>query len=199
MKLRNAIIVSMAFLLGGPLWAQTHPAATRAASESAMKVAVINIQTAISSTEEGKQAAQELASKFAPRRNELQAISKQMQSIEGRLQNGQSTLSSAEKGRLMRQGQQLNRKYQRKQQELQEDYQAAQSDAIGNIGAKMMSVIDGYARQHGYGVVLDSSPQSNNAVLYAATAVDITSQIVRLYNEKHPVKSAAAAKPKPKQ
>lgn len=199
MKLRNAIIVSVAFLLGGPLWAQAHPAAARAASEASTRIAVINIQTAIGSTGEGQQAAQELQTKFAPRRTEIADIEKQVQNIRQRLQDGQNTLSNTEKERLLRQGQELARKDQRKQQEYQEDYQAAQSDAIGNIGAKMETVISRYAKEHGFSVVLDSSPQSNNTILYASSAVDITNAIIKLYDQTYPVKSAAAAKPKPKQ
>jgi outer membrane protein len=197
MKLRNAMIGGLAILLAGPVWAQTRPA--RAASEAPTRVAVINIQTAIGSTAEGKQAAQEIVTKFTPRRTEVENMSKQVQNLQQRLQNGQSTLSNGEKARLMRQYQELSRRLQRKQQEMQEDYQAAQNDAINTIGGKMVSVIDRYAKEHGYSVVLDNSPQSNSAVLYASNAVDITSAIVKLYDQTYPVKSAAPAKPKAKQ
>lgn len=199
MKLRNAMIGGLAILLAGPVWAQTRPAPARAASAAPTRIAVINIQTAIGSTEEGKQAAQEIVTKFTPRRTEVENMSKQVQGIQQRLQNGQSTLSNSEKARLMREYQELSRRLQRKQQEMQEDYQAAQNDAISTIGGKMVSVIDRYAKEHGYSVVLDNSPQSNSPVLYASNAVDITSAITRLYDQTYPVKSAAPAKPKPKQ
>ena len=67
MKLRNAIMGSTLFLLAVPVWAQSKPAPAQVAkSDAPTRIAVINIQTAIASTAEGKQAAQEL--QIDPRR-----------------------------------------------------------------------------------------------------------------------------------
>ena len=198
MKLRNAIMGSTLVLLAAPVWAQTKPAATRTASSDApTRIAVINIQTAIASTEEGKQAAQELQTRFTPRDNEIDSMQKQMQSLQQRLQDGQNTLSDQEKDRLGRQYQELSRQLQRKQQDLQEDAQDARTDVIDRIGQKMMQLIDRYASQNGYSVVLDTSQQTS-PVLFATNSVVITNEIVRLYNQAYPVKAAAPA-PKPKQ
>lgn len=198
MKLRNAIIASMLCLLAGPVWAQSRPAPAQAAkSDAPTRIAVINIQTAIAATEEGKQAAQELQTRFTPRQNEISSLTKRLQSLQQRLQNGQNTLSNQEKQRLGRQYQQLSRQVQRKQQELQDDAQDARTDAIDTIGQKMMGLIDHYATQNNFSVVLDTSSQTS-PVLFATNSVDITNQIVRLYNQTYPVKKAAAAAPKPK-
>lgn len=201
MKLRNAIIASlsgMLFLMTAPVWAQSKPATPRAASDAPTRVAVINIQTAIASTEQGKQAAQELQTRFAPRQNQINDLSKQLQSLQQRLQDGQNTLSDQEKERLGRHYQELSRQIQRKQQDLQEDAQDARTDAVDTIGQKMVTLIDRYASQHGYSIVLDTSQQSS-PVLFATNSVDITRAIVSLYNQTYPVKKAAApAKPKPK-
>jgi outer membrane protein len=198
MKLRNAIIGSTLVLLAVPVWAQTKPTpAQTAKSDAPTRVAVINIQTAIASTDAGKQAAQELQTRFTPRQNEIDSMTKQLQSLQQRLQDGQNTLSDQEKERLGRQYQQLSRQVQRKQQELQEDAQDARTDAVDNIGQKMMRIIDRYASENGYSIVLDTSSQTS-PVLFATNSVDITNQIIRLYNEAYPTKAAAAA-PKPKQ
>jgi len=55
-----------------------------------------------------------------------------------------------------------------------------------------MEVVNRYAQEHSYAVILDASSQ-NSAVLYAAKNVDVTQDIVRLYDEAHPVKAAALA------
>jgi outer membrane protein len=61
----------------------------------------------------------------------------------------------------------------------------------------MVDVLDRYARENGYSVVLDSSAQST-PILYASTQIDVTQDIVRLYDQAYPVKAAAAAtQPKP--
>lgn len=203
MKLRNAIIGTMGcmlFLLAGPVWGQAKPAtpAHTAKADSPTRVAVINIQTAIASTQAGKQAAQELQTRFTPRQNQIDSLNKQLQSLQKRLQDGQNTLSDQEKSRLGRRYQQLSRQIRRKQQELQEDAQDARTDAIDAIGQKMMRVIDRYANKNGYSLVLDTSSQTS-PVLYATNSVDITNAIVRLYNQTYPVKKAAAPAARPKQ
>ena len=112
------------------------------------KVGVINIQAAIASTAEGKQAAAELQSQFAPRTNELQNLQKQIEDLRDRLQTGQSTLSDEEKARLSREGDQLTRTFQRKQQELQDDTNDAQQDVVNRIGRKLVDVLNKYAKDN---------------------------------------------------
>jgi len=185
-------------LLAAAVHAQNAPARPAAAAPAPTRVAVVNIQVAIASTDEGKQAASELEARFAPRRTELENLNKQIQDLQDRLQNGERTLSDQEKARLQREGARLSRTLQRKQEELSEDYQDARDEVVNRIANKMMQVIDRYARENGFGIVLDTSAQTTS-VLYASNAVDITQDIVRLYNQTYPVKtSSSAAPPKPK-
>jgi outer membrane protein len=189
MKIRMAV-PALAILLATPaVWGQ---AGTAAASAPAMKVGVINIQAAIASTAEGKQAAAELQSQFAPRTAELQSMQKQGQDISGRLQSGQTTLSDEEKARLQRQLDTLNRTFQRKQQEFQEDTNDAQQDVVNRIGRKMIDVLDKYSKENGYAVILDESSQQT-PVIYAAPQVDVTQDIIRLYDQSYPVKGATSS------
>jgi outer membrane protein len=67
---------------------------------------------------------------------------------------------------------------------------------VDRIGRKMVDVLDRYARENGYTVVLDSSAQ-NNPILYASTQIEVTQDIVRLYDSAYPVKAGAAPTQKP--
>jgi outer membrane protein len=202
MNVRHALITLAALCVVPGAWGQTK--AGSAPDVAPAKIAVINIQLAITNTAEGKQAAAELQARFTPQKNELDQIQKQVEDIQDRLRNGQRTLSDEEKARLARQGSELSRRYQRKQQDLSDDANEAQNDVLDRLGRKMIRVLDRYAQQNGYSVVLDVSGQSNAVVLYAANQVDITEEIVKLYDQSYPVKSPVAApspapaKPKPK-
>lgn len=156
------------------------------------KIGVLNMEVAITSTQEGKQAASELTAKFAPRQTELQNLQKQIQDINTRLQTTANTLSDDEKFRLQEESQTLSRTYQRKQQEDREDLQDAQQDLINGLGRKLMTVLDKYSRQNGYAVIIDESSQQT-PVLYAANAVDVTQDIVKLYDQTFPVKGGASS------
>ena len=195
---RNMICMaalSVACLLGtAAVWAQ---GTSTAGPAGGGKVAVINIRLAIASTAEGKQATAELQSRFAPRQNELENLSKQINDLRQRLAAGQTTLSDDEKQRLTVQGQRLAAQYDRKNNELNEDAQAEQGEVVDRIGRKMMDVLDRYSRENGYVAVFDTSAQ-NSPILYAASNIDVTQEIIKLFDQAYPIKAGAttpAAKP----
>jgi outer membrane protein len=170
-----------------------------AGAAAAGKTGVINIRQAIASTAEGKQAGAELQSQFAARQTELEGLNKQINDLRQRLDTGRGKISDEEQGRLTRQGEVMARQLQRKQDEYQEDVNAAQGEVFDRIGRKMVDVMDRYARENGFILILDSSAQ-NTPILFASTNIDITQDIVRLYDGAYPVKggggaSTPAAKP----
>lgn len=192
MRIRAAVSALAALLMTPVVWGQ----ASSAGAPASMKVGVINIQAAIASTAEGKQAAAELQSQFAPRTSELQNLQKQIEDIRARVQNGQTTLSDEEKARLQRQYDQLTRTFQRKQQEFQDDTNDAQQDVVNRIGRKMIDVLDKYSKDNNYSIILDESSQQT-PVIYAANQIDVTQDIIRLYDQSYPVKAATSSAPAP--
>jgi outer membrane protein len=191
--IRTAAFAAACILSAATAWAQA-PAA--AGSASAGKVGVISIRQAIVSTAEGKLASAELQSKFASRQNEIENLNKQINDLQQRLTSSAGKLSQEEEGRLRQQGQRLAQRLERMNTEYQEDVNAEQADVIDRIGRKMVDVLDRYSRENGYTVVLDSSAQST-PILYASPMIDVTQDIVRLYDQAYPVKAGAASPAKP--
>lgn len=164
-------------------------------TQSPSKVGIISLQAAIASSAEGRQASTELQSQFAPRSTELQSMQKQIEDLQTKLQSG-SALNDQERDRLQRQGERLSRTFQRKQDYFQEDLNAAQQDIANNIGRKLVAVVTQYSKENGYSFILDSSSQ-HTSVVYGAPQVDVTQDIVRLYDQSHPAKTSDTAPPKP--
>ncbi len=166
------------------------------------KVGILSVRQAIVSTAEGKQALAELQSQFSARQNDLDNLNKQIEDLRNRLRSGERTLSEDEKARLTRQGELLTRQLQRKQDELQEELNAAQGEVVDRIGRKMLDVLDRYARENGYAVVIDISTQ-DRPIVYASSQADVTQDIIRLYDQAYPLKGAtptpAPARPQPTQ
>jgi len=191
MKIRLAVPALAAVLMApAAMWAQAGAAAAPSA-----KIGVIDVQVAITSTAEGKQAAAELQSQFAPRQTELTNMQKQMEDIQTRLRTGQTTLSDDEKARLGREGEQLQRTYQRRSQDAQDDFNEAQREVVDRIGRRMIDVLNKYSRDNGYSIILDRSGQSS-PVIFAANSTDVTQEIIRLFDSTYPAKAAATATPK---
>jgi outer membrane protein len=181
MKSRATIAILAVMMMTPALRAQS-------AAGAPAKVGVINMQAAITGTAEGKQAAAQLQSQFAPRQAELQDMQKQMEDDQSRLRAGQTTLSDEEQARLTRDYTTLQRKLQRRSQEDQDDFNDAQQDLINKIGRKMVDILDKYAKDGGYAVVLDSSSQQT-PIIYEANQIDVTQDIIRLYDQAYPVKA----------
>jgi outer membrane protein len=190
--IRTAILAAACFLSVAGASAQ---APASAGSAAAGKVGVIAIRQAIGGTAEGKLAQAELQSKLAPRQTEIENLNKQINDLQQRLTSSNGKLSPEEESRLRQQGQRLAQRLERMNTEYQEDANAELGDITERIGRKMVDVLDRYARENGFVVVLDSSAQ-NTPILFASTQIDVTQDIVRLYDQAYPVKPAAA-KPAP--
>ena len=162
------------------------------------KIAIINVQNAILSTKDGQKAAADLQATFAPRQQDLEKKQAELTALQDQLRKGSATMSDEAKTKLMRDIDATTTRVNRDTQDAQSDLDEAQGKLMQELGGKMMAVIEKYATQNGYAVVLDvSNPQT--PVLWAASAVDITNDIVKLYDQAYPGTAAAppvpAAKP----
>ena len=192
---RTAVVAAACLMGVGTAWGQA-AAAAGGAETSGKLVGIINLRGAIGSTAEGKQASAELQSQFAPRSSEIDGLTKQINDLQQKLQAGQGKLSQEEEARLTADGQRLTQRLDRRRSDFQEDASAAQQEVLERIGRKMVDVLDKYAREKGYSVVLDTSGQ-NSPILYASNQIDVTQEIIKLYDQAYPVKSGTAPAAKP--
>ena len=89
----------------------------------------------------------------------------------------------------------LTKSLNRANEDVQAELEQEQNKILNELGGRLMAVIDKYAKDKGFALVLDvSSPQT--PVLYATNDIDITKEIVDLYDKNAPVPlSAVPAKP----
>jgi outer membrane protein len=158
------------------------------------KIAIVDIRTALLSTSEGRQVAAEIQSQFAAKQADLENTRKQLEDIRTQLDQRARTMSDEERARLERQGQRTQATLQRKQDEYQAEFNDAQQDAIEKLGRKMGEVISRFARENGFMMVMDAQVCN----IYCSNQLDITQEVVRLYDQAYPVKGAAAAPGTPK-
>lgn len=197
MKIRflTSTFALAALAMAPAAFAQTSGSSTRTAADppASSRVAVLNVRQAIGMTAEGKAASADMSTRFQPQQTELENIQKQAEDIQQQLARGERTLSDDEKQKKNTQLQLLQRRFSRLQDDLNEQAQAASSEAMDTIGRKMFDVLDKYARENGFAAVIDSS---QSTVVYVSPQVDITNEIVKLYDTAYPSKAGAAAPPK---
>jgi outer membrane protein len=167
------------------------PAAAPAAAPPT-KVAVIQIQAALAATKEGQKAAADLEVKLSPRKKDLDGKQAEIKDLQERLQRGGNTLSDSAKEDLTRNIDTKTKSYNRELEDAQAELEQEQQKVVGVLGQKMMAVIDKYAQQNGFAIVLDVSSQ-NTPVLYASNTVDITKEVIDLYDKTVFTPTAAPA------
>ena len=156
-----------------------------AVAQNPTKVGIIHIQRAIIETKEGQVAAKELEAKSAPVRKDLVKKQDDIQSMENQLRTQSNTASDEVKKRLMRDIDQKTKIFNRDMQDAQSEFDQEQQKVLQELGGKMMAVIDKYAKDNGFAVILDVSAQ-NTPVLYASPAINVTEEIIKLYDAAIP-------------
>jgi outer membrane protein len=169
-------------------------AVTPIAAQAQGKVGVINMNAAIGNTEEGKKAIADLERKFAPRRSELQHLQQEIQDMQDKLSKQQATLSDDEQRQLSRDIEEKQRNFKRMADDAQQDYNADTEDSIRRIGQKMVKVINDYAAQNGFVLVIDDAQVP---IYYASKDAEISNEIVKRYDAAYPLAAAATTAPKP--
>jgi outer membrane protein len=178
-------VLALASLAGG-LYAQS----------PATKVAVISVQGAIIGTKDGQKAAQELEGKFAPKRKELGDRQTEITSLTDQLRKGSNTMGQEKQAEMQRDLEEKQKRLQRDTQDANEEWNTEQQRLLQSLGQRMMAVIEKYAKDNGYSVVLDVS-NPNTPVLYASSGIDITQDIISLYDKTSVNGGPAATPPAP--
>jgi outer membrane protein len=159
-----------------------------------VKVATIFGQNAIAGTQEGRKASAALTAKFAPKRDEYNRKQAELQSLRDQLKKGQATLSADALSNLNKSIDAKNREVQRLGQDSQAALEEEEGAMMQQLGDKLTAVVQEYASRNGYAVVIDVSAP-NGPVIWASPTIDITNDIVKLYDQAHPVASTPPAAP----
>lgn len=192
---KSIVSVCLTLAFAASVSAQTP---SQAAGQPPTKVAVIYFQGAIVGTKDGQKAAADLDSKAGPKRKELELKQNDVNSLQDQYNKGQNTLSDAAKNELLKNIELKKKALQRDFEDAKEDFDQEQQKLLQQLAQKMTAVIERYAHDHGYTMVVDvSSPQS--PVLFASTSIDITKDIIDLYDQSAAALSnpAPATAPKP--
>ncbi len=188
MKNRLIVLAALLALLAGS--AVLH---AQSATPAQGKIGVINIQAAIANTVEGKKVIGDLQKKYAPRQAELQRLQQEIQAIQDQLSKQAATLSEEEQGRLSREAEEKQKLLKRDAEDAQNDFNHDRDESINRIGVKMVKVINEYASQNGFALILDDA---QIPVYFASKDIEVTAEIVKRYDAANPVAdSTPAAKP----
>ena len=168
---------SVSLLMASALVASRLPAQEFAPT----KVAIINLQLAVSQTQEIKKDVAAMEAKYNPRQKAIESIQKELQDIQK--QGATPNLQPGREAELQSQFTTKQKQLQRLQQDLQADVDAERQDVLGHVGRQMADVVKALAQEKGVDVVIEVSN-----TLYFKPGLDLTSAATAAYDKAYPAK-----------
>jgi outer membrane protein len=176
------MLVSAAFGAAFAAWGQ---------GAAPTKVGIVNIQAAIVGTKEGQVAVKQLDEKSAPKKKHLEGLQSEINSLRDKLNKMSTVGSEEEKRKLMNDIDGKTKSFNRQVEDAQVELDQDQGRVLNELGGRMLAVLDKYAKDNGYAIILDVS-QQNTPVMFAANAIDVTKDVIELYDKNAPGTSSAA-------
>jgi outer membrane protein len=169
-------------------------AAPATSGVNASKVGVIDIRRVIAATNEGRRDYEALIKKFEPKQKEVDSLKTEVDQLKQQLQSAQN-LSDTDRATRVRSVEQKEKNLQRVAEDAQKDFQDEQQQIIGRIGNKLMDVVDKYARQNGFAMIVDANADNPGPVLWASEQVNISQAVLEAYNAQSGVTAPATNAP----
>ena len=159
------------------------------------KIALIDMNTAITQTQEGQQEAKELEVKFAPTSTRINEKQQKITDLRNQLSRGSNTMSDDARRKLLRDIQSTERDLKREREDARAEFTQEQGKLANEIGSKLLATIQKYSIDKGLSLVLNVSALPNLSVVFALNELNITEDIVKLYDQEHPVPGSSSSAP----
>ncbi len=152
-----------------------------AAQDEPVKIGVVDIDQAISSTEEGKAAREEFARKQREAEAKIQPLVERYRRLEEDLKAKKFVLSDDALFQKQLDLAEMRNQIQNKMKELEGQLQVDQKRLEGPLTAKLIGIIEEIGKGKGFTVIMR---RGTPGLLYTREALDITDIIIEKYNQK---------------
>jgi len=169
-------------LLVGMVWSLLFHLSAPAQSGSATKIGTLSLIRAIGECAEGKVALGDFQKKYDAKRDELEKKNNEIQELQKQLQSQARTLNDESRAALTKNIDSKTTEFQRAQQDAQKEFNDMQNEIFNRIGSKLMPVLHQYAKENNFSMIVDSSSQTSQILVYADPAIDVTDDIIKRFD-----------------
>jgi outer membrane protein len=155
------------------------------------KIALVAFEQCVLATNEGQRAIQDIQTKYKPKKDQIDALSTEVDSLKKQLQSAPATLPDAERATRLKTIDTKEKQLNREADDAQTAYNAELQEVYGKIAPKVSAVLKKYVSDNGFTILLDVSSQQSN-VMWIGPNIDVTQAVVTAYNT-----SSGVAAPKP--
>lgn len=151
------------------------------AGDDTVKIGVVDMEQAISSTEEGRAAREELERKKRDAEAQLQPMYEQFKQMREEMESKQFVLSEDALRQKRLDLAELGNQIQNRQKELEGKLQIDGERLVGPLQKKLMSIVEDIGRKGGFTLII---ARGTPGVMYTREALDITDLVVEKFNRK---------------
>lgn len=151
------------------------------ASKDDIKIGIVDLDAAVSSTKEGKAARDELERKKREAESSLQPMIEQFQEMAKEFEAKQFVLSDDARFQKQLDLQELRNEIEGKQKQLQGQLELSRERLVGPLRTKLVEIVENVGRDGGYSLIM---MRGSPGLMYAREALDITDQVIKKFNEK---------------
>ncbi len=144
------------------------------------KIAVLDIQKAIQTSDAGKKAKSELETAFNKKKVELQAEEVKLKKLQEDFQKQQAALNQVARQKKESELREKFGKYQELLQKSQQEIQAKEQEMSAPIITKIRNNVTEIAKKKGYSLVLE---KNENLVLFQDGKDDLTDDVINSINK----------------
>ena len=175
--------------------AQTPPPAPTAYPA---KIALIAFEQAVLQTNDGQQTLVGVQKKYAGKKQQLDALAAEIDTLKKQLQAAPATLTDAERAARLKTIDTKDKQYQRDADDASTAYNADVQEALSKVMQKVDVVLRAYVQKNGYTLLLDVGGQQSPVMWTSPDpSADITDAVIAAYNAASGVAPPPPAAPTP--
>ncbi len=175
------LFAGLAGVMGAAPWAMSQGLAA-----AGLKVGFVNSVEVLQGTDEGRQKLGGFQQWAEARQKELQQDKTELDRLREQFAAQERTLNPDTRTEMMRTIEDRDRRLRRKQEDSQLESESRNRQMLEQVGTKIQTIISEYAQQNGYSVIF----LRNESQSYVDPSLDITKELVSIYNQRHPAASS---------
>jgi outer membrane protein len=151
------------------------------ADDEPLRIAVVDVNQALNSTDEGKAAREELARKQREAEARVQPRIERFKELQEELKSKKFVLSEDALYQRQLDLIELKNEIESEMKELEGKFKVDEERIVGPLRKKMIDVVQGIGREQGFTLIVE---RASPGLLYSREALDITDAVIEQFNKK---------------
>ncbi|MBW2235425.1 MAG: OmpH family outer membrane protein [Deltaproteobacteria bacterium] len=151
------------------------------ADDEPLRIAVVDVNQALNSTDEGKAAREELARKQREAEARVQPRIERFKELQEELKSKKFVLSEDALYQRQLDLLELKNEIESEMKELEGKFKVDEERIVGPLRKKMINVVQSIGREQGFTLIVE---RASPGLLYSREALDITDAVIEQFNKK---------------